>query len=218
MVKTPARRARAFGWAALAVVTALVLSALLVFVAVAANAVAVVGNALWNGAPYPPADPDAVAHRLKARSDWVYEEFALSGAYVPEVHRIDTGPCYYRGVRSLAHIDEARLDVSSFRLRWSVADVPEATAREAQRRVRQRLVQRGWELTYEGDREGGTLRELGFQFEDPDSGDMVGVDWNTATTTLFISVYAPCGQLPEAFDEYHWPEAVWHPEEQAAGR
>ncbi|MFC8224072.1 hypothetical protein ACFUTY_38635 [Streptomyces sp. NPDC057362] len=35
--------------------------------------------------------------------------------------------------------------------------------------------------------------------------------WNEATTTLFISVYAPCTQVPDSFDEHDWPEADWHP-------
>ncbi|MFF2184967.1 hypothetical protein [Streptomyces sp. NPDC058155] len=56
-----------------------------------------------------------------------------------------------------------------------------------------------------------SLRELGFRFEDPEGGDQVDVRWNDSTTTLFISVHAPCGQVPGEFVEYDWSEADWHP-------
>lgn len=210
MFKTPVRRARASGRPVLYAVTGLVMVTLSV-------AAVVAGNFVWNGTPYPSVDPDAVAQRLKARSEGVHDGFALPEKYAADSGRVDTGACYYRGLRSIAHIDEARSDVRSFGLDWSVPDVPEATARDAQRRVRHRLVQQGWKLTHEGDRAGATLRQLGFRFENPEGGDQVGVQWNDSTTTLFISVYAPCGQVPDGFVEYGWSEADWQPKEQAAG-
>ncbi|WP_371614262.1 hypothetical protein [Streptomyces sp. NBC_00454] len=192
MIKSLVRRARVPGRSVLYAVTGLVM----VVLAVAA---VVAGNLVWNGAPYPSADPAVVAQRLKDRSDGVYEDFALPAKYAANWGGIDTGACYYRGLRSIAHIDEARTDVRSFGLSWSVPEVPEATAREAQGRVRQRLVQQGWKLTHEGDRASATFRELGFRFEDPEGGDQVDVQWNNSTTTLFISVYAPCAQVPDNF-------------------
>ncbi|MFD7833954.1 hypothetical protein [Streptomyces sp. NPDC059761] len=209
MFKSLVRRARASGRSVLYAVTGLVM----VVLSVAAVAA---GNFVWNGAPYPSADPDVVAQRLKARSDRVYDDFALPEKYAADSGTVDTGACYYRGLRSIAHIDEARSDVRSFGLDWSVPDVPEATAREAQRRVRQRLVQQGWKLTHEGDRAGATFRQLGFRFENPEGGDQVDVQWNDSTMTLFISVYAPCVQVPEKSVEYDW-SADWHPKEQSAG-
>ncbi|MBT2389798.1 hypothetical protein J7E87_10220 [Streptomyces sp. ISL-1] len=70
-----------------------------------------------------------------------------------------------------------------------------------------------------GDRPDRTWpRELGFRFEDSDSGDKVDVKWNNSTTTLFISIYAPCGRVPDEFVDsyYHFPEGAWHRDEQAA--
>lgn len=210
MFKSLVSRARASGRPILYAVTGLVMVALPVVAVVA-------GYVVWNGAPYPSADPDTVAQRLKARSDEVYDGFALPEEYAAGSGRIDTGACYYRGLRSINHIDEARSDVRSFGLEWSVPDVPEATARDAQRRVRQQLVQKGWKLTHEGNRAGATILRLGFRFENPEGGDQVDVQWNDSTTTLFISVYAPCGQVPDEFVEYDWSEADWHPKEQSAG-
>ncbi|MFE4370927.1 hypothetical protein ACFRMN_22305 [Streptomyces sp. NPDC056835] len=54
-------------------------------------AAVVAGNVVWNGAPYPLADPDAVAQRLKARSDEVYDDFAL-----PEKYAAGSGQGRYR--------------------------------------------------------------------------------------------------------------------------
>ncbi len=191
------------------------MAALLVAAVAAGNAA---WNAVWNGAPYPSVDPDAVTQRLKARSDEVHDGFALPDKYAADSGTVTTGACYYRGLRGIAHIDEELSDVRSFGLDWSVPDVPEATARDAQRRVRQHLAQKGWKLTHQGDRTSPKLRELGFRFENPDSGDQVDVKWNDSTTTLFVSVYAPCGQLPGEFVENDWSEADWYPKEQSAGR
>ncbi|MEW1930199.1 hypothetical protein [Streptomyces sp. NPDC088360] len=223
MFKTPVRRVRAFGRPIPHAVAGL---ALAVAVAVVGNLVVGQVGKVWNGEPYPSVDPDAVAQRLKDRSDEVYDDFALSempempeesgkyaksGKYAAVPGKIATGACSYRGLRGFAHIDEARSDVRSFGLDWSVSHVPEATARDAQQRVRQRLVKQGWKHTHDGDRAGAALRELGFRFEDPESGDQVDVRWNDSTTTLFISVYAPCGEVPDDFAEYGWSEADWHP-------
>ncbi|MFF3325284.1 hypothetical protein [Streptomyces sp. NPDC002889] len=210
MFKSLVSRARAYRRSVLYAVTGLVMVALL-------GVAVVAGNVVWDGAPYPSADPNAVAQRLKARSDEVYDSFALPEEYAADSGRVDTGACYYRGLRSIAHIDEARSDVRSFGLDWSVPDVPEATARDAQRRVRQQLVQKGWKLAHEGDRAGAAFRQLGFRFENPKGGDQVDVRWNNSTTTLFISVYAPCGQVPDEFVESDWSEADWHPKERPAG-
>ncbi|MFD0417962.1 hypothetical protein [Streptomyces sp. NPDC127108] len=208
MLKTSVRDTRTSGRSVLHADTGLALVTLTVGAVVA-------GNSVWNGAPYPSADPDAVAQRLKVRSDGIYDDFALPGKYVADAGRVGTGACYYRGLRGIAHIDQARGDVRSFGLDWSVPDIPEAAARDAQQRVRQRLIQQGWKLTQDRDRTGTTFRKLGFRFENPDSGDQIDVEWNISTTTLFINVYAPCGKVPDDFKEHDWPEADWHPERRA---
>ncbi|QKW66010.1 hypothetical protein HUT15_36365 (plasmid) [Streptomyces sp. NA03103] len=186
-------------------------SALWAVTGLALVALSFAAHPVWNGTPYPSADPDLVAERLKDQSDAVYEGFALPEKYPAKSGRIDTGACYYRGLESIAHIDQPRRDVRSFGLDWSVPDVPETTARDAQRHVRRLLAERGWKLVHEGDRAGASFLELGFRFENPEGGDQVDVGWNDATTTLFISVYAPCTQVPDGFDEYDWSEADWHP-------
>lgn len=108
-------------------------------------------------------------------------------------------------------IDQARSDVRSLGLDWSVSDIPEVTARDAQQRVRHRPVQQGWNLTQDRDRAGAAFRELGFRLEHPDNGDQVDIKWNNSTTTLFVSVYAPCGKVPDDCNEHVWTEAEWHP-------
>lgn len=166
----------------------------------------VTGHRLWNGMPYPAADPDQVAARLKAEAQRVYGEAALPGTPAPH-SRVETGTCYYRGLRSIAHIDEGRPDVRSFGLSWRVTDVPEDTARSAQKRLRLRLERGGWKLTSEN------VSHRGFRFEHPETGDKVDVDWHRTTETFAVSTYAPCGALPDGFNEYAWPEADWAPQE-----
>ncbi|MER5461434.1 hypothetical protein ABT010_12255 [Streptomyces sp. NPDC002668] len=160
---------------------------------------------VWNGEPYPATDPDQVATRLKQEAQRVYDEVALPGPPDVSSNGVETGTCYYRGLRSIAHMDEGRSDVRSFGLEWRVTDVPRNTARTGQERVRRRLEQEGWKLTSEN------ISDMGFRFERPDTDDIVDVDWYQPTGTFAVSIYAPCGKLPDGFDAYVWPEAEWSP-------
>ncbi|MFD4372608.1 hypothetical protein [Streptomyces sp. NPDC058486] len=174
--------------------------------ATAAAGLAVLAAAVWFGSPYPAADPEAAAARLKDEARWAYDEARLPPGTVPVEGRVETGSCYYRGLRSLAHIDEARSDVRSFALRWEVRGVSGAAARAGQDRTRARLAAAGWRLISEN------VSDRGFRFEDPASGRTVSVDWYEPTGTYAMTGYVPCGRLPDGFDEYAWPSAAWHPE------
>ncbi|MGA5001429.1 hypothetical protein [Streptomyces arboris] len=164
---------------------------------------------LWNGPPYPAADPDRVAGRLKAEAGQAYDEAALPGR--PEVGpaRVETSACYYQGLRGLAHIDQSRPDVRGFGLDWRATGVPEDAARRGQERTRARLEREGWTAVGTGD------DERGFRFRQPtgegDDEDIVDVRWYHETGTYSVSVYADCGKLPDGFDEYDWPEGEWDP-------
>ncbi|MEV7583770.1 hypothetical protein [Streptomyces erythrochromogenes] len=152
------------------------------------------GYRLWNGAPYPEVDPNVVAMRLREQAERVEED--LDGRSRFEARPVDTGACYYRGLRSFAHIDEARRDVSSFDIDWRATGVAQATARAGQERIRDRLSQQGWKPA------GEHPSDMGFRFEHPVTGDRVDVGWYAATGTLAVSIYAPCGQVPDGFDAW----------------
>ncbi|THA81262.1 hypothetical protein [Streptomyces sp. A0592] len=151
------------------------------------------GYRLWNGAPYPEVDPNVVAMRLRDQAERVEED--LEGRSRFEARHVDTGACYYRGLRSFAHIDEARSDVRSFDLDWRATGVPQAEARAGQERIRNRLSQQGWKPTSEH------TSDMRFRFEHPGTGDTVDVGWYETTGTLAVSIYAPCGKVPDGFDE-----------------
>ncbi|MFJ6611223.1 hypothetical protein ACIQPT_13160 [Streptomyces sp. NPDC091289] len=185
------------------------LVALCAAVAVAATVAALAW--LWNGPPYPKADPDRIAVRLKVQAQRAYDEAALPGR--PEVGRgrVETGTCYYRGLRSLAHIDRGRPDVRSFGLAWQVTAVPEDVARSGLLRMRARLEREGWTLVDTG------VDRPGFRFRNPAGEDdvqqveHVDARWYRETGTYTVSAYAGCGKLPDGFDAYAWPERDWVP-------
>ncbi|MFI8425201.1 hypothetical protein [Streptomyces sp. NPDC085479] len=174
--------------------------------ATAAAGLAVLAAAVWFGRPYPAVDPEAAAARLKTEAGRAYDEAGLPPGTAPLAGRVETGSCYHRGLRSLAHIDESRRDVHSFVLRWEVRGVSAAAAGAGQDRTRARLAAAGWRLTSEN------VSDRGFRFEDPASGDTVSVDWYEPTGTYEVRAYAPCGRVPDGFDAYAWPSAEWHPE------
>ncbi|MFI0263589.1 hypothetical protein ACH4OW_31720 [Streptomyces sp. NPDC017056] len=74
-------------------------------------------------------------------------------------------------------------------------------ARTGRQRVRHRLQQQGWKLISEVD------GHMWSQYEHPDSGQTVGVNWYRTTGVLTITVRAPCGKLPSGFDERRWRNA-----------
>lgn len=169
--------------------------------ALLAVGVSVVGYRAWEGEPYPAVVPDQVAERLKGEAQRVYEEAALPGRPGVSSSGVETGTCYYRGLRSIAHIDEGRGDVRSFVLEWQVTDVPRSDARAGRERVRRRLEHVGWRLT------GENVSDMGFRFERPGADETVAVDWYEHTGTLAVRVHAPCGKLPAGFDEYARPSS-----------
>lgn len=163
-----------------------------------------VGLRLWNGEPYPSADPDWAAARLKEEMQRVNDEASFPRTTEAPT-RVERHSCDYRGFNSIAHIDQGRRDVRGLRLSWRVMDVPEAAARAAQERTRLRLAGGGWKLT------GENISDRRFRFENADTGDKADVGWYRSTGTVAVTLYAPCGQVPEAFDEYDWPGARWAP-------
>ncbi|MFF4261283.1 hypothetical protein [Streptomyces virginiae] len=148
---------------------------------------------LWNGAPYPEVDPHVVATRIGAEAERVENDLALPGGPRSLPHRMETGACYYRGLRSLAHIDESRPDVRTFSLEQETTGLPEDTARAAQERLRSRLSRQGWKPI------GQNPSTTGFRFENRDTGDQVHVAWYKHTGTLVFRVYAPCGKIPDGY-------------------
>ncbi|GGX68701.1 hypothetical protein [Streptomyces hiroshimensis] len=162
---------------------------------------------LWNGEPYPAADPDQVAVRLKGQAQRVYEEVALPGRPDVGSDGVGTGTCYYRGLRSIGHIDQGLPGVSSFVLEWRVTDTSRDIARAGQERVRRRLEQQGWKFAMEN-----VGSDMGFRYEDPETGDHVDVDWHQPTGTLAVRIFTPCGKVPQGFDEYAWPASAWSPQ------
>ncbi|MGK5628113.1 hypothetical protein [Streptomyces sp. URMC 123] len=199
MSSVPGRRpARVMLWSAggLLVVGAVVAVAMVVGPAV---------HRLWNGEPYPATDPDQVAARLKGEVQRVYDEAGLGRAPDAPSQVEARADCYYSGLKNIAHIDQGRPDSRSFELRWQVTGVAEAAARSAQERTRLRLASEGWKLTHE-------FPDEGFRFEHPATGDLVDVGWYRATRVFAVSTYAPCGKVPDGFDEYRWPNASWTPQ------
>ncbi|MER6449023.1 hypothetical protein DEJ51_01605 [Streptomyces venezuelae] len=146
---------------------------------------------LWNGGPYPEVDPHVVATRLAAEAERVENDLALPVGPGPLPDRMETGACYYRGLRSLAHIDQARRDVRSFSLERETTGIAQDTARAAQERVRSRLTRQGWKPVSQN------VSPMGFRFENQDTGDQIDVDWYEPTGTLVVLLHAPCGKIPD---------------------
>lgn len=165
----------------------------------AAAGLAVGGLAVWFGTPYPAADPEASAARLKAEAGRVLEEARLPPGTRPVHNGVETGTCYHRGLRSLAHIDQGRPDVRSFELSWQVTGVPEKTAADAQERTRRRLTAAGWTRVPEsGGERGVPLRASGLGRQG--GRRLVGADGDVRRERVRAVRPAPRGFRPVPLD------------------
>ncbi|MFF8958558.1 hypothetical protein [Streptomyces sp. NPDC014894] len=180
-------------------------------VVVLAIAVLVLGQRLWNGEPYPAADPDRTAARLKQEAQRAHDEMALPASAEAITNGVETTACSYRGLRSVTRVDGSLGGVRGFRLAWRVTDVPRDTALAGQKRVRERLVREGWRLRDEN------VSGTGFRFERSAAGHRIDVAWYEPTGTLAVTAHAPCGKLPDGFDDHAWPESAWSPVGEARG-
>ncbi|QDY80560.1 hypothetical protein [Streptomyces qinzhouensis] len=166
----------------------------------------VLGVRLWNGEPYPSSDPDRVADRLEQRAQTLYDEAALPGRPRVESAGVRKSGCQYRGLRGIAHLDDSRRpDVWQLRLDWSAPGLDIAVARAAQERIRERLERRGWTAA------DGIFGDMGFRFRAPGSGEQVDVMWYQATGNMLVRASAPCGEVPQRFQDSGWHNSGWSP-------
>ncbi|MET8503574.1 hypothetical protein ABZV60_02830 [Streptomyces sp. NPDC004787] len=154
---------------------------------------------------YPEGDPTVLAGRLTDRAQWAYASMALPEHAPVRPVRIETGYGCHTG------IDRVAEDVRTYGLRWQVPDVPIETARPTGRRLRAAFVAAGWKITHDGNRQFEDLAELGFRAEDPATGDLFDLTWNTRTTTLFLDGHTPCAKVPHAVAEESVIGEPWAP-------
>jgi hypothetical protein len=156
---------------------------------------------------YPLGDPAKLTQRLTDRAQWAYDAMelpphkAVRPRYVTPEHS-----CLAGGFT----VDEMAPDVVTYALRWTVEDVPADVARATQARLRRQFTSAGWNLTHDGNRRVKDFVELGFRFEDPETGDKFDLEWNNLTTSLFLSGYTPCARVPRSAADTP-PPGTWTP-------
>ncbi|MEU1176609.1 hypothetical protein ABZ464_02990 [Streptomyces sp. NPDC005820] len=158
---------------------------------------------VWEGEPYPVADPAATAARLDDETQTVYDALALTGAEL-EAERSGglvayNDSCQYRGLSHWADQlnDTPPLvpDVVNVSAEWRLKGVSDEEAAAALRRARAELVRRGWEVTrYENAAPRRTLRVT------PDGSDGVPVSLRVDALPgdrLLVGAYADCARYPD---------------------
>ncbi|MFF8289011.1 hypothetical protein ACF068_07215 [Streptomyces sp. NPDC016309] len=157
---------------------------------------------------YPAGDPAKLAQRLRDRAQWAYDGMALPPHKAVGPRPVEPQHSCYAGGFT---IDETVPDVVTFSLTWTVEGIPDDVARATEARLRREFTSAGWTLTHDGNRRIKDHVEYGFRFEDPSTGDKFDLDWNNSTTSLFLSGYTPCAQVPqEAAD--HPSAQTWTPQ------
>ncbi|MFG2777563.1 hypothetical protein ACGFY7_06820 [Streptomyces prunicolor] len=167
---------------------------------------------LWEGDPYPVADPAATAQRLDGHTQAVYDVLGLPHAQLdPDWpgggSEADGYGCYYRGLKhwseqlsdsppSPPHV----VDVSN---EWALKGVSRDQAVSALRRVRKALTRQGWKVTaYENSR-----AWLRLALTLPDTDDTVSIQ-TYPRDRLQVSAYADCARYPSGtpVDDLDEPE------------
>lgn len=183
--------------------------------ALAGTVVGMVGFArsferLWEGDPYPVANPAATAQRLDGHTQAVYDALGLPHAQLdPDWPGggSEVDGCYYRGLKhwseqlsdsppSLPHV----VGVSN---EWALKRVSRDQAVSALRRVRKELTRQGWKVTaYENSR-----AWLSLTLTLPDTDDTVSIQ-TYPRDRLQVSAYADCARYPSGtpVNDLHEPE------------
>lgn len=186
-------------------------------VGAAATLAGVVGVGLWfegvwEGDPYPVADPAATSRRLDERTQRVYDALALPDA------RLDTERsaaraeaegygCYRRGMRhwsdAFAGSPPSEPHVVNVSYDWTLRGVPRARAATAVEHAKKELTREGWKVAaHDDDRFGLRLKVVA-----PGGGLSVSVT-SYPSGRLEIAGYADCARYPSGtnLDEYGVPE------------
>ncbi|MFF4038691.1 hypothetical protein [Streptomyces sp. NPDC001816] len=174
-------------------------------VAASAMGLAVAGTVgfvrLWNGEPYPVADPATTATRLDGYTQAVYDALDLPNAELDTDRpgrgmEADGYGCSYSG---LSHLSEQLSDsppippgVVNVSDEWALKGVSRAQAVSALQRARKQLTRRGWEVTgYENSR----IR-LWLALKPSDSDDGVWIEAYPANRLEVAARTADCARYP----------------------
>ncbi|MFF8883122.1 hypothetical protein [Streptomyces flaveolus] len=156
---------------------------------------------------YPSADPVMLSRRLTDRAQWAYEAMALPPHKVVTPVQVSPSPsCYAGGF----NIEKTVPDVVVFDLSWTVEGIPVDVAQSVEARLRRKFIAQGWALVHDGNRRGKDFVMLGFRVRDPATGDAFDLSWNGVTTSLFLSGYTPCANVPKAAADHPAP-GTWTP-------
>lgn len=155
-------------------------------------------NRVWNGAPYPVADPAATARRLDGHTQAVYDVLGLPDAEL-DTNPYDVGQtagenCGYPG---LGHVS-AQLNgshvpgVVTVSSSWRLRGVTRAQADSALARSRQALAGKGWQVTeYRNIHD----RVIGVEAQPPGSGDRVHISAFPGDR-FEVTAHAECARYP----------------------
>ncbi|AZK95342.1 hypothetical protein [Streptomyces tsukubensis] len=203
------RRPRPRTAAVAAVIAALVLGA-------AGTAVLTTGpvaDRLWRGRPYPAADPDTAAERLQDRSRRVHADLRAAGLPAsppdPGDNTLRSTRCPVRAAVSTERTDRSAVGVRHI---WAYGGMDGAAAREALRRAGEGLRADGWEAGFAYDDEAGGRGGVGARYEDPDTGDVVSLQWSLPAGLLRVDAESPCRTVPGGHPKATGKPVEWTPQ------
>ncbi|WP_327416059.1 hypothetical protein [Streptomyces sp. NBC_01233] len=168
--------------------------------------VAVVGFArwfapIWDGTPYPVADPAATARELEGHTQSAYAALGLPRAELADWPgaglAADGHDCHLRGMRhwserGIAYPPQAP-GVVTVSDTWGLRGVPRAEAEPALERVRKALTQQGWKVTDYAN--SPDLHQAELRLELPGTGRTLSLTTYPGDR-LEVAAHADCARYP----------------------
>lgn len=158
-------------------------------------------DGVWQGDPYPVADPAATSRHLDERSQTVYDALALPDARLDAERSgvrayADAYTCHRRGLRTwsdaLDPSPPSEPHVVSVNYDWTLRDVPRARAVTALQHARKELTRAGWKVAeHQNDR-----YRLELSLRPPGDGTSITLTAYPGDR-LEVSAYADCARYPE---------------------
>ncbi|MEU5160111.1 hypothetical protein AB0G74_10950 [Streptomyces sp. NPDC020875] len=167
------------------------------------------GDHLWRGKPYPVADPDTVAERVRDESRRIHTALGAPADRAPVFNSLRSTSCRARAMIATERIDRTAVAVRHV---WEIDGFDGRTARTAIDRAGEGIAGSGWKNTFRYDDEMNGRGGAGGRYEQPDTGYTLTLQWVASRRTVQINLETPCRKFPAGHPKADDGPLEWVPE------
>ncbi|MFE0424490.1 hypothetical protein [Streptomyces sp. NPDC058953] len=167
------------------------------------------GDRLWRGIPYPTADPDTAADRVRDESRRIHTDLGARPDRAPVFNTLRSSRCLVRAEIRVEKTDRSAVGVRHV---WELDGVDRAAARTAIDQAGRRLRDDRWKEEYAYDEKTNSRGGMGARYKHPDTGYRVAIQWVPYRNGLLVDVESPCRTIPDGHPKATGGPLEWRPD------